>query len=41
MTDLQHTEIALQKCSFAASEAAEYSSYFAAHAILLIVAGSL
>jgi hypothetical protein len=40
-TDLQHTEIALQSCSFAASEAIHYSSFLAAHAVLLLVAGFL
>jgi hypothetical protein len=34
-------EIALQSCSFAALEAVDYSSFSAAHALLLIVAGKL
>jgi hypothetical protein len=39
MTDLEHTQIALQSCAFAASEAVYNKSSSAAHAVLLIVAG--
>jgi hypothetical protein len=34
-------EIAFQSCSFSATESVDYSSFLAAHAVLLIVAGFL
>jgi hypothetical protein len=37
-TDLQHTGMAFQSYSFAASEAIHNSSFLAAHAVLLLVA---
>jgi hypothetical protein len=39
MTDLQPTEMVLQSCSFAMSEAIHYISFLAAHAVLFLVAG--